>query len=137
MEVRDGLLVLIASGIPEVWATALNKSDGFSRLGPSLVFLVAVALSMTGLVIAMRTLPAGTSYAVWVGVGAVLTVGYTMLIGDEPASSIKLVLIGGIVACVAGLKLSASDRGRSGGRFGKVSAHQRLPAPSRSASGGY
>lgn len=99
-------LVLIASGILEaVWATALNKSDGFSRLGPSLVFLVAVALSMTGLAIAMRTLPVGTSYAVWVGVGAVLTVGYAMLIGDEPTSLIKLVLIGGIVACVAGLKL--------------------------------
>lgn len=99
-------LVLIASGILEaVWATALNKSEGFSRLGPSLVFLVAVALSMTGLAIAMRTLPVGTSYAVWVGVGAVLTVSYAMLIGDEPSSLIKLALIGGIVACVAGLKL--------------------------------
>jgi quaternary ammonium compound-resistance protein SugE len=98
--------VLIASGILEaVWATALNKSEGFSRLGPSRVFLVAVALSMTGLAIAMRTLPVGTSYAVWVGVGAMLTVGYAMLIGDEPASVSKLVLIGGIVACVAGLKL--------------------------------
>ena len=100
-------LVLIASGVLEaVWATALNKSDGFSRLGPSLVFLVAVALSMTGLAVAMRTLPVGTSYAVWVGIGAVLTVAYAMLVGDEPASLIKLVLIGGIVACVAGLKLA-------------------------------
>lgn len=100
-------LVLIASGILEaVWATALNKSDGFSRPGPSLVFLVAVALSMTGLGIAMRTLPVGTSYAVWVGVGAALTVGYAMLVGDESASLIKLLLIGGIVACVAGLKLA-------------------------------
>ncbi len=99
--------VLIASGVLEaVWATALNKSDGFSRLGPSLVFLVAVALSMTGLAVAMRTLPVGTSYAVWVGIGAVLTVAYAMLIGDEPASLVKLVLIGGIVACVAGLKLA-------------------------------
>lgn len=100
-------LVLIASGILEaVWATALNKSDGFSRPGPSLIFLVAVGLSMTGLGIAMRTLPVGTSYAVWVGVGAALTVGYAMLVGDEPASLLKLVLIGGIVACVAGLKLT-------------------------------
>ncbi|GAB1816596.1 DMT family transporter [Mycobacterium sp. MUNTM1] len=100
-------LVLIASGILEaVWATALNKSDGFSRPGPSLIFLVAVALSMTGLGIAMRTLPIGTSYAVWVGVGAALTVGYAMLAGDEPASLLKLVLIGGIVACVAGLRLT-------------------------------
>ncbi|OBJ33169.1 ligand-binding protein SH3 [Mycobacterium colombiense] len=100
-------LVLIASGILEaVWATALNKSDGFSRPGPSLVFLVAVALSMTGLGFAMRTLPVGTSYAVWVGVGAALTVGYAMLVGDESASLIKLLLIGGIVACVAGLRLA-------------------------------
>lgn len=100
-------LILIASGILEaVWATALNRSDGFSRLGPSVVFLVAVALSMTGLAIAMRTLPVGTSYAVWVGIGAALTAGYAMLLGDEPASLIKLVLIGGIVACVAGLKLA-------------------------------
>lgn len=100
-------LVLIASGILEaVWAIALNKSDGFSRPGPSVVFLVAVALSMTGLGIAMRTLPVGTSYAVWVGVGATLTVGYAVLVGDEPASLLKLVLIGGIVACVAGLKLA-------------------------------
>ncbi|MEB4208330.1 multidrug efflux SMR transporter [Mycobacterium sp. 94-17] len=99
-------LILIASGILEaVWASALSRSDGFSRLGPSLIFLVAVALSMTGLAIAMRTLPVGTSYAVWVGVGAVLTVGYAMLTGDEPASLPKLVLIGGIVGCVAGLKL--------------------------------
>ncbi|OMB99331.1 DMT family transporter [Mycobacterium colombiense] len=100
-------LVLIVSGILEaVWATALNKSDGFSRPGPSLVFLVAVGLSMTGLGFAMRTLPVGTSYAVWVGVGAALTAGYAMLLGDEPASLIKLVLIGGIVACVVGLKLA-------------------------------
>lgn len=99
-------LVLIASGILEaVWATALNKSDGFSRPVPSLVFLATVALSMTGLAIAMRTLPVGTSYAVWVGIGAALTAGYAMLAGDESASPIKLVLIAGIVACVAGLKL--------------------------------
>ncbi|BCO64336.1 DMT family transporter [Mycobacterium intracellulare] len=98
--------VLVASGVLEaVWATALNKSDGFSRLGPSLVFVVALALSIAGLATAMRTLPVGTSYAVWVGVGAVLTVGYAAVIGEEPASLTKLLLIGGIVACIAGLKL--------------------------------
>lgn len=100
-------LVLIASGVLEaVWATALNKSDGFSRLGASLVFVAALALSMAGLATAMRTLPVGTSYAVWVGIGAVLTVGYATLIGDEPASLTKLLLIAGIVACIAGLKLA-------------------------------
>ncbi|WP_297697371.1 multidrug efflux SMR transporter [Mycobacterium sp.] len=99
-------LVLIASGVLEaVWATALSKSDGFSRLGPSLVFVVALGLSMAGLATAMRTLPVGTSYAVWVGIGAALTVGYAALTGDEPASLTKLSLIAGIVACIAGLKL--------------------------------
>lgn len=99
-------LVLIASGVLEaVWATALSRSDGFSRLGPSLVFVVALGLSMAGLATAMRTLPVGTSYAVWVGIGAALTVGYAALTGDEPASLTKLSLIAGIVACIAGLKL--------------------------------
>lgn len=99
-------LVLVASGILEaVWATALNKSDGFSRLFPSLVFAVALLFSMTGLALAMRSLPTGTSYAVWVGIGAVLTVGYAMLTGDEPASPIKAVLIAGVIGCIVGLKL--------------------------------
>lgn len=99
-------LILIASGVLEaVWATALSRSEGFSRLGPSLVFFVALAFSMTGLAVAMRSLPVGTSYAVWVGVGAALTVTYAALVGDEPASPVKLMLIAGIVACVAGLKL--------------------------------
>lgn len=101
-------LVLIASGVLEaVWATALSKSDGFSRPGPSLIFVVALGLSMAGLATAMRALPVGTSYAVWVGVGAVLTVGYAALVGDEPASLTKLLLIAGIVACIAGLKLAS------------------------------
>jgi quaternary ammonium compound-resistance protein SugE len=99
-------LVLVASGILEaVWATALNRSDGFSRVLPSVVFAVALVFSMTGLALAMRSLPTGTSYAVWVGVGAVLTVGYAMLTGDETASAVKLVLIAGVVGCIVGLKL--------------------------------
>ena len=99
-------LVLLASGILEaVWATALNRSDGFSRLLPSLIFAVSLLFSMAGLAFAMRTLPTGTSYAVWVGVGAVLTVGYAMLTGDETASPVKLLLIAGVVGCIAGLKV--------------------------------
>ena len=86
-------LVLVASGIVEaVWATALSRSDGFSRLLPSLIFFVALTLSMSGLAFAMRSLPTGTSYAVWVGVGAVLTVGYAILTGDESSSPVKLML---------------------------------------------
>lgn len=98
--------VLVISGVLEaVWATALSRSDGFSRLGSSLVFVVALALSMAGLAFAMRSLPTGTSYAVWVGIGAVLTVAYAMLTGDEAASLIKVMLIAGVVGCIVGLKL--------------------------------
>ena len=99
-------LVLVASGVLEaVWATAMDRSDGFSRLLPSLIFAVSLLFSMAGLAFAMRSLPTGTSYAVWVGVGAVLTVGYAMLTGDETASPVKVVLIAGVVGCIAGLKV--------------------------------
>ena len=99
-------LILVASGVLEaVWATALSRSDGFSRLGSSVTFLVALAFSMAGLAIAIRSLPPGTSYAVWVGIGAALTIGYAMLTGHEAASVIKLLLMTGIVGCVIGLKV--------------------------------
>jgi quaternary ammonium compound-resistance protein SugE len=99
-------LVLIVSGVLEaVWATALGRSEGFTRLAPSITFAVAVLLSMSGLAYAMRELPTGTAYAVWVGVGASLTVVYGMATGAEAVSLAKILLILGIVACVAGLKL--------------------------------
>jgi quaternary ammonium compound-resistance protein SugE len=98
-------LVLVASGVLEaVWATAMDRSNGFSRLIPSLIFAVSLFFSMAGLAFAMRSLPTGTSYAVWVGVGAVLTVGYAMLTGAETASPVKVLLIAGVVGCIAGLK---------------------------------
>jgi quaternary ammonium compound-resistance protein SugE len=100
-------LVLVASGVLEaVWATALDRSEGFSRLIPSLIFGVALLFSMGGLAVAMRSLPTGTSYAVWVGIGAVLTVGYAMLTGEETASPVKVLLIAGVVGCIAGLKVA-------------------------------
>lgn len=99
-------LVLVVSGMLEaVWATALDRSDGFSRLAPSVVFLVALTLSMVGLGYAMRELPVGTSYAVWVGIGATLTAGYGMWTGAEPASLVKVLLLLGIIVCVVGLRL--------------------------------
>ena len=99
-------LVLVASGVLEaVWATAMDRSDGFSRLLPSLIFAVSLLFSMAGLAFAMRSLPTGTSYAVWVGIGAVLTVGYAMMTGDETASPVKVLLIAGVVGCIAGLKI--------------------------------
>ncbi len=99
-------IVLVVSGVLEaVWATALGRSDGFTRLAPTVTFGISLALSMAGLAYAMRELPVGTSYAVWVGIGATLTVAFAMVSGDEPASLAKVVLILGIVGCVAGLKL--------------------------------
>ncbi|MCX8559561.1 multidrug efflux SMR transporter [Mycolicibacterium mucogenicum] len=99
-------LVLILSGVLEaVWATAMGKSEGFSRLSPSIVFAVALTASMAGLAYAMRDLPIGTAYAVWVGIGAVLTVVYAMATGDEPASLLKVVFLTVIIGGVVGLKL--------------------------------
>lgn len=99
-------VILVISGVLEaVWATALGKSDGFSRPVPTIVFGVALVASMGGLAVAMRTLPVGTAYAVWVGIGATLTVTYAMITGDESASWIKVALLVGIVGCVVGLKL--------------------------------
>jgi len=99
-------LVLVLSGVLEaVWAVALGRSDGFSRLTPSLVFLAGLALSMGGLAYALRTLPVGTGYAVWVGVGASLTVAFGMASGAETVNAVKVLLLVGLVACVFGLKL--------------------------------
>ena len=99
-------IVLVVSGVLEaIWAAALDESEGFSKLGPSLMFLVALALSMAGLAYAMRSIPLGTAYAVWVGIGAVLTVAYAMASGAEPVSPARVVLLAGIVGCVVGLKL--------------------------------
>lgn len=99
-------MVLVISGILEsVWATALGRSAGFTRLVPSVVFVVALVASMLGLALAMRGLPIGTAYAVWVGIGAVLTAGYAMWSGQEPVSVARVLLLAGIVGCVIGLKV--------------------------------
>lgn len=99
-------LILVLSGVLEaVWAVALGRSEGFTRLAPTITFLVALVLSMAGLAWAMRTLPVGTAYAVWVGIGAALTVAFGMVTGAEPVSVVKLLLLGVLVGSVVGLKL--------------------------------
>ena len=100
-------VILVVSGAMEaVWATALGKSEGFTKLGPSIVFVVGCALSMIGLATAMKSLPVGTAYAVWVGIGAVLTVVYAISTGIEPVSIAKIVFLLMIVGGVVGLKLT-------------------------------
>ena len=79
--------------------------QGFTQPVPSIVFLVALAASMLGLSHAVRTIPLGTAYAVWVGIGAALTVAWGVVSGTESSSWAKVLLIAGLVACVIGLKL--------------------------------
>jgi quaternary ammonium compound-resistance protein SugE len=99
-------VILVLSGILEaVWATALGKSEGFTKLWPSIVFGVSLVASMGGLAWAMRDISTGTAYAVWVGIGAALTVAYAMITGAEPFSIVRMLLILGLVGCVIGLKI--------------------------------
>ncbi|ERS23269.1 MAG: multidrug efflux SMR transporter [Cutibacterium avidum] len=99
-------LILVLSGSLEaVWATAMGRSEGFTKFFPSIIVVVGCAVSMFGLAMAMKSIPVGTAYAVWVGIGAVVTVAYAMITGAEPVSVTKVLLLGGIVGCVIGLKL--------------------------------
>jgi quaternary ammonium compound-resistance protein SugE len=99
-------VILVLSGVLEaVWATALGKSQGFTKLWPSIVFGVTLVASMGGLAWALRDISTGTAYAVWVGIGAALTVAYAMITGEEPFSIVRMLLILGLVGCVIGLKI--------------------------------
>jgi quaternary ammonium compound-resistance protein SugE len=98
-------LVLIISGMLEtVWAIALDRSSGFSRPLPTAVFGVALVLSMAGLGYALRTVPVGTGYAVWVGIGAVGTALVGMLALGESVSLPRILCLLLVVAGVVGLK---------------------------------
>ena len=108
-EVAMHWLLLVASGIAEaVWAISLGKSDGFSNLVPTIVFVTFYILSVVGLGFALKAIPTGTGYAVWVGIGATLTIIYSMATGSENISLIKVVLLMGLVGCIAGLHLVSS-----------------------------
>lgn len=107
-------LTLILSGILEaVWATALGASHGFTVLGPTIVFGLGLAASMVGLGWAVRSIPIGTAYAVWTGIGAALTVVWAMVTGAEAVSVAKVVCLIGIVGSVVGLKLVSGATGGS------------------------
>lgn len=96
---------MLAGVFESVWAVALGESRSFHRLIPTLVFLSALPVSMLGLAVAMKSLPTGTAYAVWVGIGASLTVLWGIVTGSEPASATRLLLLALLVGSVAGLKL--------------------------------
>ncbi|CAM3387511.1 DMT family transporter [Stackebrandtia soli] len=99
-------LVLVVSGILEtVWAIALERSQGFTRLNATIVFGVALVLSMAGLGVALRDIPVGTGYAVWVGIGAVGTAIVGMVWLGESVNLARIICLLLIVAGVVGLKL--------------------------------
>lgn len=101
-------LILLLAGILEiVWANGLKYTEGFTRLWPSLGTGAAMLLSVGLLGLAMKTLPVGTAYAVWVGVGAVGTVILGIVLFDEPASAGRLLSMALIVAGIVGLKLAS------------------------------
>ena len=99
-------LFLFIAGLFEVgWAIGLKYTEGFTRLVPSILTVTAMTLSILLLGLALRTLPVGTAYAVWTGVGAVGTAALGILLFGDPATLPRLACIGLIVAGIAGLKL--------------------------------
>jgi quaternary ammonium compound-resistance protein SugE len=100
--------LLIVGGLFEVgFTTCLRFVDGFRNIGWTIGFLVSVTLSMGLLELASRSIPLGTAYAVWTGIGAVGTVAVGIFWFGEPATTLRVLLILGIIACIAGLKLTA------------------------------
>ncbi|MBW3640133.1 MAG: multidrug efflux SMR transporter [Actinobacteria bacterium] len=101
-------LIVIAGVLETGFAVALKASEGLSRLVPSLLFLVFAAGSFTLLSIGLRTLPVGSAYAVWTGIGAVGTAVFGMVFLGESTQTLKLVSIALVVAGVVGLQLASS-----------------------------
>ena len=102
------LLLVVAGLLETAWAIALKESAGFSKLVPSVLFVVLGIASLTLLAIALRSLPVGTAYAVWTGIGAAGTAILGIVLLGESAQALRLASIGLIVAGVIGLNLSGS-----------------------------
>lgn len=101
-------LILVIAGLFEVgWAIGLKYTEGFTRLWPTLWTVLAMAISLWLLGIAMKSLPVGTAYSVWVGVGAVGTVILGIVLLGEPANAARLISVGLIIVGIIGLKLAA------------------------------
>ena len=101
-------IILIVAGLFEIgWAIGLKYTEGFTRLWPTVGTVAAMVVSVALLGWAMRSLPVGTAYAVWTGIGAVGTVTLGILLFGEPATIARLLCVGLIVAGIVGLKLTA------------------------------
>jgi quaternary ammonium compound-resistance protein SugE len=100
------VLLVIAGLLEVVWAIGLKYTQGFTRLVPSVITIVAIIVSMGLLGIAARTLPIGTAYGVWVGIGAVGAAVFGMILFGEPASFGRLFFLATLVGSIIGLKLT-------------------------------
>ena len=101
-------IYLSLAGLLEiVWAIGLKYTEGFTRLWPSVITIVAMAASVWFLALALKTIPVGTGYAIWTGIGAVGTAILGIVLFAEPASAARLACIGLIVAGILGLKLAS------------------------------
>jgi quaternary ammonium compound-resistance protein SugE len=101
--------ILIVAGLFEIgWAIGLKYAEGFTKLWPTVWTLAAMIVSLGLLGIAMKELPVGTAYSVWVGVGTVGTVILGIVLLGEPASPVRMISVALIVAGIVGLKLSTS-----------------------------
>ena len=101
-------IILVLAGLFEVgWAIGLKYTDGFTKLWPTLGTVGAMVISLGLLGIAMKSLPVGTAYAIWVGVGAVGTVILGIVLFQEPMNALRMVSVGLIVAGLIGLKLAS------------------------------
>ena len=101
-------LALLGAGLLEVaWALGLKYSDGFTRFWPSALTLVAIGLSFMLMALALRSLPFGTAYAVWTGIGAAGSIIVGMLIFSEPTDPVRILCLTLIVAGMVGLKLNS------------------------------
>ena len=100
-------IILLVAGLFEVgWAIGLKYTEGFTRLWPTVWTLLSMTLSVVLLGLAVKTLPLGTAYAVWVGVGAIGTAILGMMLFNEPANAARVLSLALILAGIVGLKLS-------------------------------
>jgi len=99
------LVLLLSAVLEAVWATALDRSDGLTKLEPTIVFAGASLLSLGALAYVARHIPMSVAYASWAGLGAGFTVVWSMISGAEYVSTAKVVLLAGLIGCVVGLKL--------------------------------
>ena len=103
-------VILFIAGLLEIgWAVGLKYADGFTRLWPSVATVVSLIGSMGLLAVALRTLPLGTAYAVWTGIGTVGTAVLGIVLFREPATAMRLTCIALIVAGIVGLRLSPTS----------------------------